>query len=171
MGDRGGLFGYINKVLDLGIAAERNYLVNNLDGCRITTPIAIIPAAQNFTAAWAALGPEISVEGFTRISLWFVLDAVHDSLLMDFRCVGRNTSGGTDHSLPIYNPSVAATPYSILVEPEFVRLNNVAPINLVLTWDVSNTFPYVAFQIRSDDVGQNVFAHLASAHVTYGWGS
>lgn len=171
MGDRGGLAGMVDRALDLGTASRREFLVNDLSGRRSPAPVPLIVAAQDFTANFAALGPEISVDGFTRISLWFVLDAVHDSLLLDFRCVGRHTSGGSDYPMPIYNPVVAATPYNVLVEQEYVRLNNVAPINMVLTWDIANTMPFVAFQIRSDDVRQDEFAHLASAHVTYGWGS
>jgi hypothetical protein len=162
----------IDKALDLGTASRREFLVSDLSDRR-QGPQSLIPATQDFTAGWVALGPEISVDGHTRVSLWFVLGAVNNSLLIDFRCVGRMTSGGVDHPLPIYNPNVAGLPgtYNILVEAEYVRLNNVAPINLVLTWDIANTMPFIAFQIRSDDVGQDVFARLTSAHVTYGWGS
>jgi hypothetical protein len=175
MHGRGGLGGMLDRALDLGTASRREFLVNDLSGRRSPGPVALIPGAQDFTNAWAtgALGPEISVDGFTRISLWFVLDAVHDSLLIDFRCVGRHTSGGADHPMPIYNPVVAATPYNILVEQEYVRLNNVAPINMVLTWDISNTMPFIAMQIMANlnPAGGVTYAHLASAHVTYGWGS
>jgi hypothetical protein len=173
MGDRGGLAGMVDRALDLGTSSRREFVVDDLSGRRSPVPVALIPAGQSFTSAWVAIGSEISVDGFTRISLWFSVDDWNDSVLNDIRCVGRHTSGGSDYPMPIYNPVVAATPYNILVEAEYVRLNNPAaavPYSAVLTWDISNTMPFVVFQIKCE-IDVVSCAHLASAYVTYGWGS
>lgn len=174
MSDRGGLVGLINKALDLGISALRIFLVNNLDGKRMTTPQPLIPAAQNFTNAWVtgALGPEIAVDGYTRITLWLTL-VVNDGADMRVRCMARNLTGGTGYNLPIYNPNVAGAPgtYDVLVEGEYVEFNLDANGSYSLTWDVSNTIPYVYFEIEAGTVGAPVACQVSAANVTYGWGS
>lgn len=173
MGNRKGFFGFVDRALDLGTASRREFLISDLSARRSVSPTDLIPAGQSFTSAWTAIGPEISVDGFTRASLWFVVDDWNDTVMNDIRCVGRHTSGGSDHPMPLYNPVVAATPYNILVEQEFVRLNNPAaavPFAMVLTWDIGNTIPFVVFQIKCE-IDVVSCAHLSSAHVTYGWGS
>lgn len=173
MGDRGGLFGLLDKALDLAIAARRIFVVNDLAGKRVTTPVPLIAAAQNFTLLWAPLGPEIEVAGFTRITLWLSLD-INDGANMRVRCMGRHTSAGTGYNLPIYNPSVAGAPgtYNILTEAEYVEFNVDADGLYNLTWDVNNTYPFVYFEIQAGTVGANPNeCQVDLAHVTYGWGS
>lgn len=175
MADRGGLFGLLDKALDLAIAARRIFVVNDLAGKRVTTPVPLIAAAQDFPAAWgaagSALGPEIEVAGFTRITLWLSLD-INDGADMRVRCMGKHTSGGTGYNLPIYNPSVAGAPgtYNILTEAEYVEFNVDADGLYNLTWDVNNTYPFVYFEIMAGTVGADECA-VSLAHVTYGWGS
>ena len=174
MGDRGGFFGLIDKALDLGIAARRSFSVNDLDGKRVTTPVPLIAAPQALVVVapgtpLTALGPEISVDGFTRISLWLALTW---GAMTGIRtaCYGRHTSGGTNYSLPIYNPSVTVAPYSILMDVEEVVLAQNADYTIVLTWDVANTISFVQFGIAATaDPGAD--ASVTSAYVTYGWGS
>lgn len=166
-----GFWGLLDKALDLAIAARRIFVVNDLAGKRVTTPVPLIAAAQDFTAGWVALGPEIQVDGFTRITLWLNLD-VNDGANMRVRCMGRHTSAGTGYQLPIYNPSVAGAPgsYLILTEGEYCEFNVDADGLYNLTWDVSNTFPFVYFEIQAGTVGATA-CQVDEANVTYGWGS
>jgi hypothetical protein len=172
MADRGGLWGLIDKALDLAIAARRIFVVNDLAGKRVTTPISLIAAAQNFTVGWVALGPEIQVDGFTRITLWLTL-VINNGADMRVRCMGRHTTGGTGYELPIYNPNVAGAPgtYNILVEGEYMEFNVDANGVYSLTWDVSNTLPFVYFEIEAGTVGAPTACQVSVANVTYGWGS
>lgn len=168
MSGRGGLAGLLDRALDIGISARREFVVNDLAGRRVTVPVPLIAAAQAFTAGWVALGPEIAVDGFTRITLWLELD-INDGANMRVRCRGRHTSGGNGYDLPIYNP-VVVTPYNILTEAEYCEFNVDADGRYNLTWDVSNTFPFVYFEIQAGTVGAPA-CEVDSAHVTYGWGS
>lgn len=164
----------INRALDIGISSIRQYAVNPLWGRRVTTPVPLIAAATDFAivarpAALTALGPELVVGGYTRVSLWLNVD-VNQMTGFRFACYGRHTTGGSNYSMPIYNPSVGAPPYSILADGEEVILARDADQLIVLTWDIANTFPFIQFGFAATvDGGDN--GQLLSAHVTYGWGS
>jgi len=167
------LTGMINRALDIGISATRNYKVNPLWGRKVSTPVSLIAAAQNFTNAWVALGPELAVDGYTRVSLWANVD-INDTVDAQIRCVGRHTTGGSDFELPIYNPSVAgaAGTYVVLVEGEAMELNDDVDQKLCLTWNIANTIPFVQFQIYAAAPGATPGQILvADTAVTYGWGS
>jgi hypothetical protein len=169
----GGVVGLIDRALDLAIASKRVFLVNDLAGRRVTTPVPLIVAAQNFTNGWAALGPEISVDGFTRATLWVNVD-INDTTDARIRCVGRAVSGGSDFELPIYNPSVAgaAGTYVVLAEGEAIELNDDVDQKLVITWDIGNTIPFIQFQIYAAIPGASPGQILvADTYATYGWGS
>lgn len=169
-GGRGGLAGLLDRALDIGIAARRSFLVNDLSGRRVTVPIPLLGANLAFNANWTAIGPEISVEGFTRVSLWVDVD-IGTTVNARFRCVGRHTSGGSDYMMPIYNPMVLGTPYYILVEGEYCEWNvDGTDFRTVLTWDLGNTIPYIQFQQQASAVGDGLIL-AAGTMVTYGWGS
>ncbi len=162
----------INWALDKGIYADRSYLVNDLAGRR-QGPTPLIPAGtpQAFTAGWVALGPELATDGFTRVSLWAEFAIGTGGANMRVRCKGRHTTGGNGYSLPIYNPSIAASPYFQLFEAEYLEWNVDTPAdNFVLTWDISNSFPFIYFEIQAGTVGNPACA-ITAANVTYGWGS
>jgi len=131
-------------------------------------PITITTTTPN----WVDVGPEIPLQGYTRITLWIDLDINAMTGIM-IRCLGKHTSAGADeYSLPIYNPSVAgaAGTWTIGVEPERMKLNIDLDQKIAVTWDVSNSHPFVQFQATcSVDGGDN--AILTTAYVTYGWGS
>ena len=136
-------------------------------------PTPLISVAQDFTAAWLALGPEIAVDGFTRASLWLNVD-INATVNARVRCVGRYATGGSDFELPIYNPSVAgaASTYVVLVEGEAMELNDDIDQKLCLTWDIANTIPFIQFQIYAAAPGVPAGQILvADTQVTYGWGS
>lgn len=165
MGNR--IAGVIDWALDRAISASRMFLVNDLAGRR-TGPQPLIPAAQDFTAGWVALGPELAVEGYTRVTLWGEYD-INSGANMRVRCLGRHTSGGNLYQLPILVPDTTAA-YFIRAEGEYVEINQDADINLALSWDLKNTFPFILFQIQAGTVGAPACA-VTAANVTYGWGS
>ena len=180
MGGRTGFMGMLDRALDLGISARRNFLVNDLDGKRVTTPVPIIAAATQIAAGstggppavWVNgnIGPEISVDGFTRLTAWLNFTRT-DATGVRFRLLARHTSGGTDYTLPIYNPVVLAVPYVINVDNESVVLAQDLSYVIALTWDISNTIPFVQLQmgaLTNPTIATNL---LNTAHVTYGWGS
>lgn len=164
--------GVIDWALDRNIASERVFNVNDLAGRRVTTPVPLIVAAQDIRTAIADLGPEIIVDGFTRVSLWLSVTHNVDNASYRFHCFGRHTSGGSNYPMPIYNPQVAASPYYILAEDEYTQLGVNASQLKVLTWDIANTMPYLQFRVScGTEKAGGPYSQVASAYVTYGWGS
>lgn len=177
MGGRTGFMGMLDRALDLGISARRVFNVNDLDGKRMTTPVPLIAAAQVVAVVAARtdlnpLGPEIAVDGFTRVSLWVSLD-IGVMTGIRFACYGRHTSGGANYAMPIYNPVVAAVPYLInFTDEEVVYADDGHDDTFVLTWDIANTFPIIIFGVGATaDPGGGDDASILLAHTTYGWGS
>lgn len=170
------LAGMINRALDIGISSVRQYQVNPLWGRKVSTPI-LLTASQNLAivaarGALTAVGPELAVDGYTRVTLWGTLTP-NDATGIRFACFGRHTTGGTNHYMPIFNPSVGGLPYYIDWGPKEVRYADVAnPVNFALTWDLANTFPFIQFgAAATGDDGGGVVGVLTNVYVTYGWGS
>ena len=173
-GGRGGLVGLVDRAIDLGLAARRSFLVNDLSGRRVTVPIPLLAADAAFglDPLWTAIGPELDVQGYTRVSLWVDVD-IGTTENPRFRCVGRHTSGGNDYMMPIYYPSVAGAPgsYVVLIEGEYVEWNvDGTDFRTVLTWDIANSIPYIQFQQQCTVVGTGLIL-ATGTKATYGWGS
>lgn len=134
-------------------------------------PIALITTAKAFSLSWADLGPEISVEGTTRVSLW-VKTSINGAKDLQFRALAKHTYGGSDeYSLPIYKPNTGSTPYNITTEAEYIELNVDGYLSSVFTWDISNTIPIIQFQIKEGSLPDPNHATCDSAYVTFAWGS
>ena len=170
--------GIIDWALDKAIAATRSYIVNDLAGRR-QGPV-ILTASQNLAIIIAdaapvrqplnALGPEIAVDGFTRVTLWGHL-AIGTATGVRFACYGRHTTGGTNHSMPIYNPSALALPYIVDFAKEEMRYaDNGFDIDFSLTWDIANTYPFIIFGCGAT-TQPGAVGVLTNVNVTYGWGS
>lgn len=160
----------INWALDRGISAERTFPVHDLSGRR-QGPTPLIAAAQNYTSgSWADLGPEVAVDGYTRATLW-INHVNNQNTGTLFRCLVKHTTGGAEeYSMPIYNPIVTASPYYANADLEYVRLAADSSQQIALTWDIGNTVPFIQFQCQATTTGSSV-GNVASAYVTYGWGS
>lgn len=155
MGGFGNTSGTLDKTLDVAISSGRSYVVNDLAGRRITTPIPLIASAQTLTASFAALGPQISTDGFNKISLWLNLNLTAPKTSTNFRVRAKvsHTSGGTAYLLPIYNVTATGTPFYIQFEPEYLELNVDVDTNVCLTWSVENTQPFIAFEVMVEATG------------------
>ena len=169
-GAAGVIAGFINRALDIGIAANRSFLVNDLAGRRVTVPVPLIAASQDIRTAEAVLGPELAVDGYTRVTLWAQITHQASNSGYSFRCVGKHTSGGSSYYLPIYNPVVTASPYYINADWEYITMVRNASQYVALTWDVANTIPFIQFSVFSA-TENNPYGAVTSAYVTYGWGS
>ena len=158
-----------DKGFDAPTNSIRSFPVTDLASKRITTPISIA-SAQAFTGAWVALGPVLNTDGFTKISIFLNLNftAPKNSLNPRIRLRCANTAAGTLFSLPIVNTISTASPYYALVDPEYVEFNTVADQTIVLTWETSNTIPYVQFEISAGTAGATP-AVVTTAEVTFGW--
>lgn len=161
-----------NKAFDSGINSNRGFQVNPLWGQRQTTPTPILTAAQDFTAAFVALGPVITTDGFTRISLWLNVD-INNTVSAQIRLRAQHTLGGSLFLLPILKPDTTiAGSWKILAEGEVIQLDNNADQLIVLTWDVSNSVPFVQPEIFAAVPGAPAGQILvASSAYTLGWGS
>lgn len=147
------------------------YVGNNLSTIRSNSPVALINSPQNFsqTPSWGDLGSEIDVRGMNRISLWLSVTK-NDGYDMDFRMLAKHTFGGSEEYLiPLLKQNTTASPYSISAEDGYIEFNVDASQLMVLTWDISNTYPYVQFQQKANTT--NTLPQIASAYITYGWGS
>ena len=180
MGGFGNFSGQLDKSLDNAIASNRSFQVNDLAGRRqgptiltaSQTILTIAADAPPTRQPLTALGPEIATDGFTRITLWGHLD-IGVMTGIRFACYGRHTTGGINHSMPIYNPSVLALPYTINFAKEEVKYADEGyDIDFSLTWDIANTYPFIIFGCGATaDPGGGDDAVLTNVNVTYGWGS
>lgn len=163
----------IDWTLDKGIYAARSFIVNDLAGRRqgpviltASQNLAIVAARTNLTA----VGPELAMDGFTRVTLWGNL-APNTATGIRFACYGRHTTGGTNHCMPIYNPVVTAAPYYVKWGPEeFYYDDTTNAVDFALTWDIANTFPFLQFGAAAT-AQPGAVGVLTNVNVTYGWGS
>ena len=118
-------------------------------------------APQAFTNNWANMGEEQFVQGARNLALWLQL-TVNGSTNMRVRLLGKLVEGGAlEYVLPIRTIGASA----ILVEPEYIEFNNDADQDMVLSWQLDGTVPYVQFQIQVGAVGGGA-ATVDSAFVT-----
>lgn len=158
-----------DKAYDAASNANRVAEIAPVWSRNVQTPVALIAAAQNLTAAFADLGPEIATQGYTKIGLWLELH-IADSTNVRVRCLAKHTAAGTnEYLLPISAVDVGGTPYNIKIEGEYIELNVDADQLICLNFDVFNWIPYAQFQVMAEVVGVTA-GHIDEAHVTYGYG-
>ena len=160
-----------DKAYDSSSQTIRSFPVIDLASRRVDTPVALIAAAQNITNAWADLGPEIALSGYTRVSIWLSVD-INDGYNVRVRCLGKHTAASAlEYVMPILKPNTATDGYfAIYAEDEYIELNDDMDQNIMFTWVVENTVPYVQFQIMAATPGANP-AQIDDAQITYAWGS
>lgn len=159
------------KGYDSSTQTVRSFPVIDLASRRVDTPVALIAAAQNITNAWADLGPEIALSGYTRVSIWLSVD-INDGYNVRVRCLGKHTAASAlEYVMPILKPNTATDGYfAIYAEDEYIELNDDMDQNIMFTWVVENTVPYVQFQIMAATPGANP-AQIDDAQITYAWGN
>lgn len=155
---------------DPATQSDRNFPIVDLASRRVDTPVALLAADQNVTNAWADLGPEIALSGYTRLSLW--LDVTHNtSVNVRVRVLAKHTAAGTqEYVLPILKADTSVDgSYVVKAEDEYIELNVDATQSMLLTWVIDNTVPYIQFQVMAETV--NVADVIESTtSVTYAWG-
>jgi len=103
---------------------------------------------QNFTASWVDLGTEQSTSSAQTATLFLGLE-VNDSLNMRIRALGMHATGGTEFMMPI--KTVTAT--QVDTEGEFIEFSQDVDQNIIISFSLSGTIPFVQFQIQAGTVG------------------
>lgn len=160
-----------DKAYDSSSQTIRSFPVIDLASRRVDTPVALIAAAQNITNAWADLGPEISLSGYTRLTLWLAVDN-NDGYNVSIRCLGKHTAASArEYVMPILKPdTTTAGSYVVYAEDEVIVLNDLVDQNIMFTWVIENTIPYVQLQIKGDWTGGGTAPAITYAEITYAWG-
>lgn len=112
-------------------------------------PNALIAAAQNVTGAWADLGDEIEMGGYTRLGLWLTIDI---NLATDFRVrlLYKHTQAGAEE----YNDVIETVSASVVrVEAAYVEFNVDADGLYFIPFEVDNLVPFVQVQIEAGAAG------------------
>jgi hypothetical protein len=158
-----------SKSFDAPSNADRGFEVAPVWSRNVQTPVSILAAAQNFSAAWSDLGPELALQGYTRMGTWIKL-TIHDSTNVRLRLLAKHTSAGTnEYMLPITATDVSGTPFNLKVQGEYVELDADADQLILIKWEVDNFIPFVQLQVMAEVAGA-VPGHIDEAHVTYGYG-
>lgn len=130
-------------------------------------PQTIVSSAQNITAAWVDLGPELGVSGWESIGLWVDID-INDAQNVRLRALAKHTSGGdNEYSLPIKTVGTS----DVKVEDEYLELNADADQKLLLGVVLGGLVPFVQFQVVAGTAGASA-GQVETAVVTgrYGGG-
>lgn len=164
--------GYLYAVLqsyDSASNADRQFEVAPVWSRNVATPVAIIPAAQVVTGAWADLGPEVPLQGYTKIGLWLNID-INDAQNLRVRVLLKHTSAGAnEYPLPITSVDVTGPPFSLRVQGEYVEFDVDADQLMAMNFDVYNWAPFVQFRVMAEVAGATP-AQILDAAVTYGYG-
>lgn len=112
-------------------------------------PFSLIAAAQNVTAAWVDLGPEIVVTPYTRILLWINLD-INDSTNVRIRALGKLYENATlEYNFPIRTVSSAV----VTVDDEFIEFDVDADQQMILEVETNGLVPILQFQVQAGVAG------------------
>ena len=162
-----------DKTFDAPTNSGRSFEVAPLWSRNVQTPVTIATAlaiAAVGAGVWNDVGPEIGVQGYTRLTTW--LDITRsDAVGLRFRLLAKHTNGGLQEYLfPTFKPNTAAAPYTVSVDGETVTLAQDLSQQIALTWDVSNSMPWCQLQwgATSGTLATNL---LADVKVTYGFGA
>jgi hypothetical protein len=158
-----------NKSYDSPSNADRVFEVAPPWSRNVVTPVAIIAAAQTITTAWADLGPEIALAGYTKVALWLNL-TIGQANNIRVRALAKHTSAGTEeYSLPITRVEAPdGAPWFLSSQAEFVEFDLDADQKAILTWDIDNVIPFVQFQVMMVTDG-GTDPTVATANITYAW--
>jgi hypothetical protein len=136
---------------------------------RQTDPVSIIAAAQNITASWADLGPEILCDGSNTVCLWVNVD-INDALNVRFRALAKHTSAGAvEYQLPTKVVNSTATPWLVQCEGNVLEWNvDGTDFASVFSFDLVNSVKYVQFQVMAGTAGASP-GQVLNAETTQGW--
>jgi len=153
-----------DRTLSLPDDAQKTLNLNSDRLSADSTGIELITVAQNITAAWVDVGPEISTFGYNSLGLWFSF-VLNNALDIRIRVVPKHTSAGADE-YPIIVETVGSSGAVITVVPaywEFPNATGKYPISV----KTNGIAPYVQVQIQARVAGATPGTVLAS--YTRGW--
>jgi len=127
-------------------------------------PVALLAAAQDFTAGWIDLGPEIGFFGYNKLKLWLTFD-INDSLDLRVRVLEKHTSAGAEEY-----PSIIESPgaSAVLFEGGYWELNVDADLLHPLVFKGDGVTPYLQVQIMAGTLGAGTDAQIDAAYYTRG---
>lgn len=165
-----------DKAFDSQLQATRIIPMVQQNSNRVTQPIALIAAAQNYSTpgAWADLGPEILVDGYNKVLLW-ISHVNNNNTGTIFRALAKHTNAGTDeYSLPIITTSTSL-PLSAsigMVGDSYFKLIVDTTQKVVIPFEVFNSIPYIQFQCQAVLTGSagQAGGNVATAYVTMATG-
>ena len=162
-----------DKAIDTPTNSLRSFDVAPLWSRNVQTPVALISSAQNYTMAWADLGPEIALQGYNYCCLW-INHVNNQSTGTSFRALLKHTAGGTEeYPAPLLFDNVTVATFSSSMSPGYVRLTTDTTQNVVLPFRTYNAVPYIQFQCQSATTGSvsgSLTGNAATAYVTFGFG-
>jgi hypothetical protein len=159
-----------DKAYDSASNANRGFEVAQVWSRTIATPVTIATALA-VTAAWATgdLGPEIPLQGYTKIGLWLNITQ-NDSQNIRVRALFKHTSAhANEYQLPILSVDTSGPPFSIKAQGEYIEFDVDASQLICLNFDLYNWAPFVQFQVMAEVIGATP-AVITNAEVTYGYG-
>jgi len=120
--------------------------------------IEMITAAQDFTASWVDLGPEIAMSGYNGLKLWLTVD-INNTLAPRIRVVEKHESGGVEEY-----PGIIETYGSsdIKYESGYWERNVLVDALDPLIYKGDGLTPYVQPQILAGTVGATAGSILAA---------
>jgi hypothetical protein len=127
-------------------------------------PETLLAAAQNFTAAWVDVGPEIPTAGATHLGVWLNLD-VNDSLDMRIKALAKHTTAGADE-YEITIRTLSAT--DIKVDAGYIEFNTDADQKVILSIPLDGVVPFVQLQIQAGTAGATP-GQVDSLYSTKAW--
>ena len=131
---------------------------------RYTDSEAIISAAQDFTAAWADLGPEIDMRGYTELNVYITLD-VNDSTDLQVKALGKHESGGSEE----YDFQIETVSASdVKVEPQYIEFNTDAD-QLAILKVKTNGVPFIQLQVKAGTLGDGTDGQVDACYVNKVW--
>jgi hypothetical protein len=104
---------------------------------------------QAFTASWVDIGPEIDMNGYSKLGIFATLD-INDSTNARIRALAKLDSGGTkEYNLQIKTTAAAA----ITIENQYYEWNVDADCETYLEVETNGLIPFIQLQIEAGAVG------------------
>jgi len=168
----------IDKAYDAPTGANKNLPVTDLAARRIDVAVPLLTAPLTiddtdfFPIEDTKTAYAIDVRGYTRISLMCsIVFGSPGPENIRVKMVAMTAPGGTQYNVPILKPDTGGTPYCIKTEAEYIEFNLDDTQDMVLTWDLSNTLPYVMFMVCAGTPFDDPDQATIDCSYTLGWGS
>ncbi|MCP4573221.1 MAG: hypothetical protein GY838_12780 [bacterium] len=122
--------------------------------------VPLITAAQDFTAGWVDIGPELDLLYISLLETFWTVD-INDSEDLQFRLATKHESGGTEEY-----PAIIATPgvSDIQFQPGYDELAVDSDALVPLTFRLSGGAPVGQLQVKAGTLGAGTDAQVDAAY-------